>query len=356
MKIFSLGLDHLLVNSLKENGHNTIVQNELPLPDQTVDHILIFTSQFVEPTRLEEMADKYHGSHLLYQYLHKGVRGYQHIHAQCERLGIHFLSPRATAVTILDTLHSIQEEEIETVGNLVGVFGSGNGVGVTRVAATLAKAIAAKGENVILLGLDLYDPGWMHKPAISLDLWRPRITGKILQTTDFDQLIKVEGINYLPGSFDYLDAQDYQEDEIEYLLQMAKDRADIVVADFGSIPESAAWYIGMQLSNLRLFVTHPDHQYRVPRLMEVVQHLDLRPDHFLMVANQMTLDVAVTAKQLAKELEMNYFLEFPYYPPFKTLGLPLGKRDLVDVDVAATHVLTSLGKKVDAKKRRSSVI
>lgn len=43
------------------------------------------------------------------------------------------------------------------------VFGSGPGIGCTSVAKLFARRIAAAGLRVLVLGLDLYDPGMSAK-------------------------------------------------------------------------------------------------------------------------------------------------------------------------------------------------
>lgn len=268
------------------------------------------------------------------------MRGYQPIHLLCQKFGIHFTPPRSTAATIIDKIRSILDEEVDRPNNIIGFFGTGAGVGCTSIAKIMSKSIAAAGHKVILLGLNLYEPGFDQKPQTSLDQLRPRITSKILQESDFE-LIKQNGYFYLPGNHDFLSAQDYQEEEIEYLLEQASKYADVVLCDFGSIPESAAWYVGIQKSAIRLFITHPKHNYRLPALMEVANQLDLYPHDFQLIINRATESAIVNSKNLSQTVGSHILFELPQYEGFPE-NLPLSKREQQMVEEKAKMLLTAI--------------
>jgi hypothetical protein len=358
VKVFTYGVDQLTVNLLKESDYDVIPQTKLPDAEVVESSAIIVTSEVVPVGKLTEFSEKFQGNTILYHYMVKGIRGYQQVHATCERLGVHFLSPRATSKTYLDKLLSISETDLDIqIGNLIGFFGSGPGVGCTRSAATFAKRIAQTGKKVMMLGLDLYDPGYDGNPTVSLDKWRPRITGRILQDNDFDHLLTKESFSYLPGNYDYIGIQDYQEDEIEYLLEKAQSvkGIDVVIADLGSIPESAAWYVGLQKSNIRIFVTHPSHHYRIDQIFEVCRHLDVFPTDFSMVVNRSDVSHILTPKSLSQEIGMDLMIEFPHIEKQQQLTLGLGKRELQLLDAQVNHILAALGIKDEPAKKRGLI-
>lgn len=350
MKIFSLGLDQLTINDIKNAGFIVITQNVLPEPSHTEGQMLMVTSDQVPVQGLGELRDNYPSTTILYVYLQKGTRGYHAIHMVCESLEIYFVPPRSTSSAMIEKLRFILEEDGEERSNLVGFFGTGPGIGCTSVAKLFARRIAAAGLRVIVLGLDLYDPGYDRKTAISLDRLRPRLTGKMIHDEDFEELIKQDGYLYLPGNYDYLSAQDYQEDEIEYFLDKAGANADVVIADFGSIPESAAWYVGMQKSALRLIVTHPKHEYRLEPLLELAGHMDLQSQEFQLIINRSNLEEITSPKNLALRFGSEILLELPYYQPFQE-NLPLGKKELQLVDDKVHSLLVSLGLAPEVRKK-----
>ncbi|WP_151732985.1 hypothetical protein [Paenibacillus tengchongensis] len=350
MKLFSLGLDQLTVNEIKLAGYTVITQNVLPDPQQTEGHLLIVTSDRMPVPALPELRRSYPGTSLLFVYLQKGVRGYQAVHMLCESLGIWFIPPRTTSSAMMDKLRFILEDEYSLRRNIVGFFGSGPGIGCTSLSRLFARRIASAGLRVIVLGLNVYDPGYDRKTSVSLDKLRPRLTGKMLHAEDLEGFIRLDGYLYLPGNCDYLSTQDYQEEEIEYLLTVAGEHADVVVADFGAIPESAAWYVGMQQSALHMLVTHPKHEYRLQALLELAGHLDLTPGDFQLIINRSNVDEMSSPKNMAQRFGSELLLELPYYQPFIE-QMPLGKKELQQLDDKVHALLVSLGLAQEARKK-----
>ncbi|AKG33682.1 P-loop NTPase family protein [Paenibacillus durus] len=350
MKIFSLGLDQLTINDIRQAGYTVVMQTSLPDPQQTAGHMLIAASGQAGVSELRGLREKYPDTIILYFYMEHGVRGYHGIHLTCEELGVYFLPPRSTSSAIIEKIRLILKEDGDERSNVVGVLGSGPGIGCTSVAGLLAGRIAAAGRRVILLGMNVYDPGYDRKAAISLDRLRPKLTGNRLHDVDFDQLIMQDGYRYLPGNFDYLSAQDYQENEMEYLLDRASDNADIVIADLGSVPESAAWYTGMRKSALRLLVTHAKHEHRLESLMDLAGHMDLTPQDFKLILNRSGLEENVSPKSMALRFGTEIFLNIPYYPQISAT-LPLGKKDLAQADEKVRGLLSVFGFEPEIKKK-----
>lgn len=350
MKIFSLGLDQLTVNDIRQAGYTVIIQNAWPDSGQTEGQMLIATSGQVGVTELPRLREQYPGCMVLYLYQEHGVRGYPGIYMTCEELGISFLPPRSTASAVIEKIRLLLKEEAEDTGNIVGVLGSGPGIGCTSVAGMLAGRMAAAGRRVVMIGMNVYDPGYDRKPSVSLDRIRPKLTGARLHDEDFDQWISRDGYRYLPGNCDYLGAQDFQENEMEYLLARASDNADIVIADLGSIPESAAWYTGMRKAGLHLLVTHPKHEHRVESLLELAGHMDLHPTDFKLVINRSGLDEAFSPKSMALRFGTEIFLELPFFP--QGFGkLPLGKKELAQADDKVRTLLAAFGFVPEMKKK-----
>ncbi|NGM82643.1 hypothetical protein G5B47_09450 [Paenibacillus sp. 7124] len=350
MKIFSLGMDQLTINNIRQAGYTVVMQSTLPDPQLASGHMLIVTSGQTEFSELRELREKFPDTLILYFYMERGVRGYFGIHLTCEELGIHFLPPRSTSSAIIEKIRLVLMEDSDERSNVLGVLGSGPGIGCTSVAGLLAGRIAAAGKRVIMLGMNVYDPGYDRKTTISLDRIRPKLTGSRLYDEDFAQLIEQDGYRYLPGNRDYLSAQDYQESEMEYLLERASDNADIVIADLGSIPESAAWYTGMRKSALRLLVTHPKHEHRLEALMDLAGHMDLAPHDFKLVMNRSGQEETVSPKSLALRFGTEIFLDIPYYP-MASGRLPLGKKELAQADEKVRALLAAFGLAPEIKKK-----
>lgn len=351
--IFVFGLDQLWVQRLREEGYEVIVQRERPAVEILQDQVLVLTSGQVAPERLHELRGDFPDATIVY--LHLGQNGLSkslHVHAAAATHGIEYLSPRATVETLLRKLETIFETKSESTARIVGFFGSGMGVGVTSLAATFASQLA-KHQKVILLGLDLFHPGWYERSTVSLDAWQPRLTGKVLQASDFDMLIKHGGFLYLPGNYDVLAIQQYTEEEMEYLIEKACEAADIVVLDCGSVPESAGWYVGLQKASIRYFVTHPAHHHTIRPIMDAVRHLDMDSSMFQLIVNRADVDGGyLKGSDLAAEYQMLWSgIEIPSVSmSLDEIVLPLGRKELNAVGTAANGVMKAFGIEADRKK------
>lgn len=351
--IFVFGIDQLWVQRLREEGYEVVVQREMPAADTLQDQVLVVTSGQMAPEKLHELRHNFPDATILYHHLNQnGIRESLHVHAVAATHDIPYLPPRATVETLLQKLENIFERKSESVARVVGFFGSGMGVGVTSVAATYAFQLA-RHKKVILLGLDLYHPGWYKRSTISLDAWQPRLTGKVLQEADFDALIEHEGFRYLPGNYDILSIHQYSEEEIEYLIEKAGAVADIVVLDCGSVPESAGWYVGMQQAAIRYFVTHPAHHYTIRPIMDAVRHLDMDASMFQLIVNRADVDGGfLKGTDLAAEYQMLWSgIEIPFTSmPLDDIVLPLGKKEMSTIAAAANGALKAFGMEAERKK------
>ena len=350
--IYVYGAEQLWIQKLRET-YDVVVQREKPTSDVVKDHVLILSSDEVPPEQLHELRQEFPEATILYHYRNPGLRGFLNVHAAAESLGIHFLSPRASVNTLLDKLSVIFESGVDAAERIVGFFGSGIGVGVTSVAATFAANMAAKGKNVVLLGLDFYHPGWYLRPSVSLDTWQPRLTGRVLQASDFKDLIEHQGFRYLPGNYDILSIQQYREEEIAFLIEKACEAADVVLLDCGSIPESAGWYVGVQKASIRYFVTHPAHHHNIRPIMDLLRHLDISPGDFQMVVNRSNAEGGyLTPSDLAREYKMLMTgIEIPMLQKdLDEIVLPLGKKEQNAVGQAVDGILKAFGFEAGSKK------
>ena len=347
--IFAHGIEQQWVPILREKFRekfNVVVNVDKPSAEIVNDQVLLLTSESYPPENLHLLKTEYPDATILYHYRNPGLRGFLQVHAAAEALGIHFLSPRASVDTLLDLLSALFHDGIDQSSRIVGFFGSGVGVGVTSAAATFAAAIAAKEKNVIMLGLDFFHPGWYKRPSISLDSWQPRLTGKVLQVSDFDELIEHRGFRYLPGNCDILSIQQYREDEISFLIERACEAADIVILDCGSIPESAGWYVGVQKATIRFFVTHPAHHYTIQPIMDILRHLQVSPQDFQLIVNRSNAEGGyLSSRDIATEYKMLFSdIEIPVVSKeLDEIVLPLGKKEQQAVGLAVDGILKAFG-------------
>lgn len=143
-KIFTFGLDHINIQTLKESGYEVITQNILPDASQLGSALLIMTSERVAPQKINEIRRNYPDARLLYWYQTKQIKQLASIYLLCEDNDIQFLAPRSTSLVLVEKVKFILEEEAAQQNRVIGIFGSGPGIGCTSVAKLLARRIAAK--------------------------------------------------------------------------------------------------------------------------------------------------------------------------------------------------------------------
>lgn len=325
MKLFTVGLEPVFLTALKDSGYDAVRYDTLPAPEMVQDQVLIVTSQDVPFGDLPQWRERYPEADLVYLYEERGISGWYAVALLCQQLSIKFIRPLIGVENMLhqlDAWYKMPDDQ----PNVIGVFGVMPGVGTTSVAATLAQTYARTGKKVIMLGLNVYNPGWEVEAPVTLDRWRQRLISRMLQPEDFGQLLSIHGFSYLPGNQDVLAALDFTEEEITYLLREASRHADIVVADFGAIPESASWVTGLQRSSLRLMVSLPRQAVRLKALMRLATDLGVGSDHWMLVSNRAGAD-EISLRSLASAVEMQPLFTFPDKGSFRDWTLPFAKKE-----------------------------
>lgn len=70
--IYTLGIDQITLNELRNAEYTTVPQNELPDPEQVKDSVLLLTSDIVRVEKINEIRDRYKFIPILYWYKKKG--------------------------------------------------------------------------------------------------------------------------------------------------------------------------------------------------------------------------------------------------------------------------------------------
>lgn len=351
--IYAYGVDQLLINAIKEAGLPIVAITNLP-DEQTMDHHILLLNG--EDISLEQAIQrrKTYSDKAIVAYIDPVTDMRQTVvHAsKCSMNRLEYFSYKSTPENYIIQLKLLMEMNIDELTRIIGFFGSGTGAGTTTVSHCFAQRIAAAGKSVVHLGLDVFDPGWEEGVTVSLDVWRPKLAAKIIHPEDFKTLVIKSGVSYLPGNFDYLSSGEYKVDEINYLLDKAQEHFDVVVADFGSIVHSAAWYVGMQRSAHRILVTHVEHHHRLRSLLDVIAHMNLDFNQFFGIVNKYNSSSGYTAKDLERNFNLAIIAELPTYPFEKERTLPIGKRELTTIDEQVRHLLRGLGFEESGQKRR----
>ncbi|MNW05253.1 hypothetical protein D3C71_2014730 [compost metagenome] len=84
--------------------------------------------------------------------------------------------------------------------------------------------------------------------------------------------------------------------------------------------------------------------------MELAGHMDLHPQDFQWIVNRSNLEEMTSPKSLALRFGCEILLELPYYQPLLDT-LPLGKKELQQVDDKVHAMLVSLGLAAEVRRK-----
>ncbi|MFD1674152.1 AAA family ATPase [Alicyclobacillus fodiniaquatilis] len=198
-------------------------------------------------------------------------------------------------------------------------------LGTTTIALAVANQLAlSTGMNVGILGLNLYNPGtsFAHDVTNTLDDVRPLLSLKQLTPTKLRESMQLmsQGVWYLPGPRNPLNAMEYQPEEIAYLISNAKQAFELVIVDVGSILNTAAALQSLVMATLRYVVTKDllECQERfISQSQYILKSLSINTEEILLIGNQMRQpnhlrDYAKTMNVLPVAA-IPSFPELPYY-------------------------------------------
>lgn len=282
---------------MRSRGFECITYQSIPDPSIVGSDVFMFSyNALPEPKDLYSLRESYPDSEMICYYNERSIAGYHTLAIKSNENNIKFLRPGIGIESLLDLLSLWFSDAVIQNKPLIGVFSALPGAGATTVAALLAKQLEA-----VLLGLNLFNPGW-NKPSLTLDQIRIRLSQRTFNMGDLKKAVEVSGFTYLPGNADPLISMDFTEDEIEFLIDTISSEK-YVVGDFGAIPHSAAWAVGVQRSSIRIMVAHPDHELQLQRMMQLSTDLGIEPKHWFLIGNKLRSD-DLPIQSLARSLGM----------------------------------------------------
>jgi len=308
---------------MREKGFEVFSYQSVPEPEVVGKDIFMFSFDALpEPKDFANLRESYKAAGLVCCYNERSVARYHAIAIKAKEYDVKFLRPGIGIESMLEYLDIWFTDQIILSKPVIGVFASIPGAGATTVAALIARQIGG-----ILLGLNVFNPGWT-KPALTLDEIRIRLSQKKFTLHDLKKsAVDLSGTIYLPGNTDPLIAMDFSEDEIEFLLDSVSSEKT-VVADFGAIPYSAAWSVGLQRSSIRIMVAHPNHELQLKRLMQLSSDLGVEPRHWFLLGNKLRGD-DLPIQTMARSIGMQTLplAGLSWRDPENHFFLPLNKKE-----------------------------
>jgi hypothetical protein len=293
MKLYLCGVDQLVAHYMKEKFSGEVITSPtMPLESQVQDNLILVTEGVLKPDQINELKEKYPDAEIFYYYNKKGAKNYLIVHGLCEREGIHFIPAHYTHDMILHTIQEAIGQEQERESQIITVHGALPGAGTSLYSEAIAFSIGEQTKQEVkplYINLNLYNPGRSPKGGKSLDQIKSSLLGGYLTADELkDAVIDKGNYYYLSGNKRLLQALYYQEREIELLLDIATKEFPLVIADLGSIPETAAWLVGIEKSSLRFIVTKQEEHYleTVEEVLRLTKTMNLTREDYLLVLNE----------------------------------------------------------------------
>ncbi|WP_078557288.1 hypothetical protein [Bacillus alkalicellulosilyticus] len=301
----------LLFDSLKNNNLNP---NEI--------EILLVDGQIFPNDNLSEIRDAFPTSKVFYK-LHQIPSDV--ITRNIERIcSAHKITPINAYYTVeqavSDVLTVIGKQNGYGTHQIVSFFGTHGGSGVSTTVFSIAKSIAERvNEKVLVLSLNAWDPAdyfyqykGKHLNDIKVDLKTKSLTPSKLG----ESVYQYKNFYHLAGNRDIKLQRFFKTDEINHLLEVAKEMFDVILIDGGTHFDTAIATQAYVSSSLRFVVTTQDEKgYRgyFPHVFQqLIEPSGGKRSDFMLIINRFQPNMSLIGeKDLELELEMSRVTTIP---------------------------------------------
>ncbi len=295
MKVSLLSVDENLIAGVKSSFDSVkTIQNMKDI--ETSTDVLILTDRFLEYTDIVEYDFTSH-DYVFYvmqqeiiPVLERTVQGI------CEGNNIHYLSGRLTNEQVVhEIMQAITPQEIET-NHVYSFFSSVSNVGTTSTSLSTAYALSENSKaKVGVLMLNAWDSGadYLKYSGHYLDEIKSNLFNKMYESNDtFQELfqeVKKDSLYVLLGNRNMKLERLYTKEEINRLIERAKQIFDIVLIDAGSHFDNANIVQALYSSDYHLLVLNQ--QEKAKRKFEdaykdILTPLGFQREQFMLVINQ----------------------------------------------------------------------
>ena len=189
--------------------------------------------------------------------------------------------------------HLTLQDKMANLLPIVAFWGVFPRLGTTTISLLVGKAIAEQHhKRVGMIGLNGYDPGqWMFAgKGHSLDDVLPYLQRKLDRETLLTSMESVQGLKYLPGLRNPMQAWKINPDYVRNLIETANTAFDVTILDLGSVLNTALALEGLSLSSYRYVVAN-DLLQTQRRFFDyfdyVLRPLGISQNELLLVGNQL---------------------------------------------------------------------
>lgn len=351
MKCLCLTTDSNLINAVRNSNVFKSVEsvstfNNLYKSNLTVYNTLIISDNLAVYSSLEDIQKKIAPDSLMFYLMSNSHDSNLHRQIQmiCLSLGITLIPPQLTEDQILAKILKIVSPGIEShTSNVVSLFGTQPGVGVTSLAMGIASKLSSIAKiKVGVLGLNVSNPGDCFQSkytGLYLDEIKSYLSNKMFSEEQLNNnMFSLNSFKYLAGNRDIKKRLYYTIDEINYLIQLAKNIFDIILLDSGSQFDNALTVQSLLCSDLRLLVSTQNkcgHRCWQLAYEQIIEPLGYTKESFLIICNKFKDNVNLPKSKYIQELYNISVLQT--IPDVGDLGLMAEEENSLLIDFKVKH-------------------
>lgn len=203
---------------------------------------------------------------------------------------------------------------------IISFFGTHSGAGVTTTVLSLARALSMKvEERVLVLSLNSWDPAdyfYNYKGQYLNDLKVDLKTHNLTPSRLSEAVYYYRSFYHLAGNRDIKMQRFYQTDEIEHLINVAKEVFDVLLIDGGTHFDTAPTVQAYLSSNLRFLITNQEEKgyrgYFPYVFQQLIEPSGGKSEDFMLIVNKFhPSNTLINEKSLEEELGMTRVATLP---------------------------------------------
>ncbi|QAS54820.1 ParA family protein [Halobacillus litoralis] len=253
-----------------------------------------------------------------------GMKTHESIRTVQRLCAAHLIKPITEGLTYEQCTNQIlqfmaKEKGLES-NKVVTFFGTHSGAGVSTTVLNIAEAVSQKAqEKVLVLSLNAWDPSdyflnykGKYLNDLKVDLKNKNLTSSNLR----EALFQHHNFYHLAGNRDIKLQRYFTNEEIEHLIEVAKESFDLILIDGGTHFDTALATQAYVSSNLRFIVTNQeDKGYRgyFPHVFQqLIEPSGGKKSDFMLIINRFQPSMSlINEKDLEEELEIDRLATIP---------------------------------------------
>lgn len=232
--------------------------------------------------------------------------------------------------TVKEVVKHLTENDDFASHPIVSFFGTHSGVGVSTTVLNLARAISERVQDkVLVLSLNAWDPSdyfydyrGMYLNDLKVDLKSKALTKARLH----EALHYQKSFYHLAGNRDVKMQRYFNNEEIQHLIEVAKEDFDLILIDGGTHFDTAVAAQSYLDSNLKFVVTNQEDKgyrgYFPYTFQQLIEPVGGKRDDFMLIINRYQINMSlINEKDLEEDMEMNRIATIPDMGPVGTISM-----------------------------------